>query len=144
MVGNGAGSWKRSHSQRGKATRSPKKRGAKDGSVHEMVAPPANYGEAVPSLCLLGHHQFHLREFSSLDLSTARVQARGRDQPSFSGVSPCMSFHCFIRHLYTVSSYQLLSSNCVVGSRTHRQHRASKPPNPLGNRDRQEDCCTAI
>ena len=119
MVGNGCRELEKVPLPKGESHQKPKKRGAKDGSVHEMVAPPANYGEAVPSLCLLGHHQFHLREFSSLDLGTARAQARGRDQPSFSGVSPCVPFHCFIRPPYPVSSYQLLSSNCFVGSRTH-------------------------
>ena len=43
---------------KGESHQKPKKRGTKDGSVHEMVAHPANYGEAVPSLYLLGHDQF--------------------------------------------------------------------------------------
>jgi hypothetical protein len=34
-------------------SRKEEKRGAKDGSVHEIVAHPANYGEAVPNLRFL-------------------------------------------------------------------------------------------
>lgn len=122
---------------KGESHQKPKKRGAKDGSVHEMVAPPANYGEAVPSLCLLGYHQFL---FVSLVVYTwAQREGEGNScSPEYLRV--CLSIASYairIRHQV---------SNCFLTppAAEHRQHTAPKSPNPFGNRDGQEDYCTTI